>query len=259
MILGDYRVIKEIGKGAFGRTFYGEHVTLKKPVCLKQNMVKDPKFAKLFKKEAKLLWDIRHSSLPTLKAYYERDDYGHVIAMSFVRGKNLLEIVEEIGPIDDEHVAWIMQRILDALSYLHYHKIVHCDIKPQNIILNTKIHNATLVDFGMYVQNPGGKTRAKGGTEFFIPPEFEQGLPPIPASDIYSLGKTMLYLAGGNPNTGSFPHDMHKEFKEIISFMVRQDSLSRPQDTRGLNREVTKFRMNVYNRTATKEEFKTRR
>ncbi len=259
MIIGEYKVIKKIGEGSFGRTFYGEHVVLGKPVCLKQNMIKDPEFVALFKKEAELLWDIRHSSLPTLKAYYEQDDNGHVMVMSFIDGKNLLEVVEEIGVVDDEHIAWIMQRVLDALSYLHYHKIIHCDIKPQNIILNTKIHNATLVDFGLYVKDSGRQTRAKGGTKFFVPPEFLQGLPPIPASDIYSLGKTMLYLAGGNPKTGSFPSDMHKELKDILSSMIRQDSLARPQNARKLNRKITQFRINVYGRTATREEFKTRR
>ncbi|MBL7058192.1 serine/threonine protein kinase [Patescibacteria group bacterium] len=258
MNIGQYKVIRQIGQGSFGRTFYAEHQALDESACLKEDMTGDPIIQAMFRAEAKLLWGVHHASLPTVKDYFEQVGYNPILAMSFIKGANIGEVVAKNGAIDDEHVAWILQRLLDALSYLHYKGVVHCDVKPENIILNTKEHNAVLVDFGLYVQNPGKGSQAKGGTEFFIPPEFAQGLPPIPASDIYSLGKTALFMAGGNPQTGSFPTNMNKEFQRILGSMIRQDPMARPQDARELNQLIGQHRRDVYKRTSTREEIKFR-
>ena len=153
---------------------------------------------------------------------------------------------------------WILQRLLSALSYLHYLGIIHCDIKPANIILHTQEHNAVLVDFGLCVLDPTADTLAKGGTEFYVPPEFVLGLPPIPASDIYSLGKTAVFLAGGDPRTGTAPADMCDPLRKLLRSMTLQDSLARPGDARKLHQQLTDIRRQVYGRTETREEFKLR-
>lgn len=258
MVIGQYKVIREIGSGSFARTFYAEHLLLNEPVCIKQDKTGNQTIIRMLRNEAKLLWNIHHISLPSMKDYIETKKFGALIIMSYVPGENIENILKNNRYIDDEHITWIMQRLLDALSYLHYYGIIHCDIKPQNIILNTKEHNATLVDFGLYTKNPTRTSKAQGGTNYFIPPEFEFGLPPIPASDIYSLGKTLLLMAGGNPQTGTIPKDIHPGLGKIISNMTRQDSMARPQNAQTLNNEVTKFRISAYGRTSTREEFKYR-
>ena len=258
MQIGSYTVERQIAEGAFGRTFLGRHVRLGVPVCLKQEKTGDPVFRDLFREEARLLWDIHHASLPTLKDYLEDPDFGQVAVMSFIAGESLDTVLQHRGAVDDEHICWILQRVLDALSYLHYHRIVHCDVKPANIILDIPTHNAVLVDFGLALGGPLAHSRAKGGTPHFIPPEFVLGLPPIPASDIYSLGMTVLALAGGNIQNGSFPTDMIPELSSLIRRMVRRDATARPQDARELNHEVTKLRSGVFGRCATREEFKLR-
>jgi eukaryotic-like serine/threonine-protein kinase len=257
MQVGSYKVIKQIGEGAFGRTFYAEHVDLgeKAPVCLKQNKIDDPEFNKMFRDEALLLWNIPHPGLVSVKDFYEGPEFHQVMVMTYAEGANLQELVEKNGPVDYEHTCWVMQRLLDAISYLHYRGIVHCDIKPNNIIIRTAVHEAILVDFGLYVENPGADTVAKGGTEFFIPPEFALGLPPLPASDIYSLGKTILYMIGGNQNTSAFPKGVPDDFKRIVSSMIRRDSLKRPQDAKSLIGDVFRFRKSFYGRTAAPDEF----
>ncbi len=259
MKIGSYTVEKQIAEGAFGRTFLGRHAMLGVPVCLKQEKTGDPVFMDLFREEARLLWDIHHASLPTLKDYLEHPDFGQVAVMSFIAGESLDTVLRDRGAVDDEHICWILQRVLDALSYLHYHRIVHCDIKPANIILDIPTHNAVLVDFGLALVGPLASSRAKGGTPYFIPPEFALGLPPIPASDLYSLGMTALALAGGNVHNGSTPGDMHPELASLIRRMVRRDAVARPQDARELNHELTKLRESVFGRSSTKEAFKLRR
>lgn len=259
MRLGPYSVEKQISEGAFGRTFLGRHATLGVPVCLKQEKTGDPSFVGLFRDEARLLWDIHHTSLPTLKDYLEDPDFGAVAVMSFIQGESLDTILRTRGAIDDEHICWILQRVLDALSYLHYHRIVHCDIKPANIILDIPTHNAVLVDFGLALVGPLSSSRAKGGTPHFIPPEFVLGLPPIPASDLYSLGMTAIAMAGGNVQNGAFPQDMAPDLITLVRRLVRRDAAARPQDARELNGELSKLRQSVFGRSATKEAFKLRR
>ena len=258
MNIGEYEVLKKIGEGNFGRTFVGRHRRLGIPACIKQERTGDPAYMALFRQEALLLARVHHVSLPAFRDYLELPDFGQIIVMSFVAGEDLRKKVEAEGPIDDEHISWILQRTLEALSYLHFQGIVHCDVKPENIILHLKEHNAELVDFGLGIANPTGKTLAKGGTEAYMPPEFGNGLPPIPASDIYSLGKTAIFLAGGDPYAGTIPKDMHREFAECIRTMIRKDPFARPQDARAVSRALTDIRRCIFGRTETIELFKLR-
>lgn len=255
MKLGPYRVIRQISEGSFGRTFYAEHSVLGVPVCVKQEKTGDPDYTRLFREEARLLWDVRHSSLPTLKDYQELPDAGQIMVMSFIAGEELQALTERRGFVADEHVCWILQRLLDALSYLHYHGVVHGDVKPANVILDIEHHNAVLVDFGLFVGRPSATSKAKGGTPLFIAPELTDGKPPIPASDLYAVGATALAMAGGNLPSRSLPPDMHPELAALIRRLLRHDPLARPQDARELNHEITQLRQAAFGRTSTREAF----
>lgn len=258
MNIGSYRVIRQISEGSFGRTFYAEHAQLGVPVCLKQEKTGDPDYMRLFREEARLLWDVRHSSLPTLKDYQELPDAGQVMAMSFIPGEELQTLTETRGFVADEHVCWILQRLLDALSYLHFHGVIHGDVKPANVILDVERHNAVLVDFGLFVGRPDARTRAKGGTPLFVAPELTDGKPPIPASDLYALGATALAMAGGHLPSRSLPPDMRPELAALIRRLLRHDPLARPQDARELNREIAHLRQAAFGRTSTREAFALR-
>ena len=256
MRIGSYDVVRRISEGSFGRTFLARHATLGEPACLKQEKTGDPLYRKLFEAEARLLWDARHVSLPTLKDYIDLPAHGQVMAMSFIEGTDLHGLMETRGAVDDEHICWILQRVLDALSYLHWRKVIHCDIKPQNIILDIPSHNAVLVDFGLYTADTAAPP--KGGTRFYLPPEFLLGLPPTPAADLYSLGMTAVFLAGGDVRTGTLPKDMHPELAAFIGTMIRRDPDARPQDADSLNRSLATLRKRAFGRTSTREEFKLR-
>ena len=84
MRIGEYDVVKQISEGTFGRTFLGVHHLLGEKVCIKQEKTGDPVYMDLFRKEAKLMWNLSHVSLPTSKAYYEEPDFGQVFVMSFI-------------------------------------------------------------------------------------------------------------------------------------------------------------------------------
>ncbi len=259
--IGNYHVLKQISAGGCGITLLGEHVLLKEKVCLKLEGTGLPEMQKLFREEARLLWNLSHESLPAVKDYIETTvggDFVQCIVMNYVEGVSLETEVEKRGFIDDEHICWIIQRILLALHYLHFHNIVHCDIKPANIIINTPVHLATLVDFGLSIARPEQKSRANGGTEFFMPPEFPAGRPPIPESDIYSLGMTAIFLSGGCIGSGNPPNDMHPELAAFFGRMIRHDPTKRPGGALLLHDELAKLRQKIFGRTSTREEFKHR-
>lgn len=261
MDVGEYEIVKQIGEGSFGRTFLGRHKILKSvQVCIKQEKTgKDP-YIGLFREEAEILAKLHHPSLPSFMGYMEMGgSLGQVLLLSYVDGKPLDKLLTKHGPVDDEHLCWIIDRIFGALSYLHGRwNIVHCDLKPGNVILDIPDHNATLVDLGMASANPVEWTKAKGGTPGFLPPEFSVGLPPIPASDIFSAGKIALVLAGGDPIKGDFPADMAPLLRAFFEPMIRHDPRERPQSVDPLRSELARIRHKVFGRSTCAEQFKYR-
>jgi serine/threonine-protein kinase len=260
MNIGSYKIQRLLGEGAFGRVYEGRHRILDLRVCIKQEKTQEKPYTTMFREEAILLSKLRHPSCPAFLDYLEEPgDVGQLIVLSFIDGTPMDKILDTKGPIDDEHICWILDRILSGLSYLHgKHRIVHCDLKPANAILDIEDHQVTLVDFGLATLKPNDKTLAKGGTPGYIPPEFALGFPPIPASDIYSVGKIGIALAGGDVNSGEPPKNMPSALSSLLLRMIRRDPIERPQAVDPLRGEITQIRQRVWGRTSCKEQFKYR-
>ncbi len=255
MNIGSYRVLEQLGEGAFGVTYLAEHLRLGIQACLKQEKTGDPTFKAAFREEALALARLHHESLPSFMDYYDdpHPDVGQVIAMSFVHGDTLAHLVTKHGPVKDEHACWILQRLLRVVGYLHYHGVVHCDIKPENLILQLQEHNAVLVDFGLVADRPTRTTLPKGGTEHYLPPEFLVGLPPRPASDLYSVGKVAVALLGGHIGTGAIPGDVNPLLRAFVAPLIRQDPNARPQNAMQLHDELATVRHTIFGRSTTKD------
>ena len=256
-VFKDFTITKVIGEGSFGRTYLAHHSLLGTKVCLKLLLAEEE--GDLFREEATLLAKVRHHLLPSLMGYWEEDD-SKVIALSFLTGSPL----DQVSPIHDEHICWILDRILEALSYLHYasddpdydRRIIHGDIKPANILLNPREHEAYLVDFGLASQ---GRLQAKGGTALFLAPEILRGEMPLPSSDLFALGRTAIHMAGGHVHTSQPPADMHPLLVQWIDCLVAHDPSRRFQTADEARIQLFNLREAAFGRTSTPEEFKLRK
>lgn len=255
MKIGSYEILSKLGEGSFGRTFLAKHSLLGYKVVLKQEKTADPPFMKLFEEEARMLQGMLHHGFPTLLDYFDTPDFGQVMALNYIEGIT----GDKLKPVTDEHLCWILDRILQNLSYLHSHKkIIHCDLKPENIIINTKDHLVSIIDLGVSMGGIKATSKAKGGTQGFMPPEFELGLPPVTSSDIYSVGKIAIALTGGDVMAGEPPADMNGDLKKIIRQMLLRDPRQRPIDANQLRGVFMDIRKKVWGRSATVEEIKYR-
>lgn len=255
-IVGNYEMIKQIGQGGFARTYLAKHLLLDEYACIKQNLDLGKDDTELLRREAKILWHIHHHSLPTLRDFIECDDGSFLMVMTYIEGKDMYKIVKEDYPqgIHPEHICWMAQRLLNALHYLHYYGVIHGDVKPHNIIVKPDEHNAILVDYGLSSLNPKAKTKPMGYTELFAAPEQIAGKPPLPETDIYSLGLTLIYALGGDITAKSLPRNVPEQLKDFILKMVVHDIHRRPKCAADLIKPLSNLRETLFGRRSSKRK-----
>lgn len=231
--IGNFRVLELIAEGGFGCTYKGEHVINKQVVCIKHCSMVSSAHDEVLISECNAIWDLRHHSLPAMRDMVRLDDGSLALIMSYIEGPTIEKVVEKAGKIDPEHVAWMTERTLNALLYLHHYGVVHGDLKPQNIIVQPQEHMLTLVDFGLSMVKPRTAEKAKGYTPFYAPPEQIAGKTLLPASDYYSLGMVMIYcLCGGNMKAVErmeVPAKVPAPMQAFIKSLISHDILARPQ------------------------------
>lgn len=226
--IGNYRVLELIAEGGFGKTYKGEHILVSEPVCIKHAHYVSPQDEELLLEEAKSIWDLRHFGIPTMRDMLKLEDGSMALVMSYIPGPTLEQIVKKVGSLEAEHVCWITERVINVLKYLHYHGVVHGDVKPQNIIIQPEDHTVVLVDYGLSLVRPSWDSSSKGYTPFFAPPEQVNGLTLIPESDFYGLGMTMIYALGGDVEKRKVPESTPDSLCDFIKKLIVYDVLSRP-------------------------------
>lgn len=232
-VIGDYRIVKRIAEGGFGKTYMAEHILVGEPVCIKHCSEISAEHDAVLIEEAKAMWDLRHYSIPAVRNLVRLDDGSLALVMSFIEGLTLQQVVERRKrPLDPEDVAWITQRVLHALMYIHSQGVIHGDLKPQNIIIQPYSHNAVLVDFGLSMIKPRAADKAKGFTDYYAPPEQMAGQVLIPESDLYSVGMTMIYALTGDVKRlpgKEVPLSVPTPMCDFIRNLIHKEPLDRPR------------------------------
>lgn len=133
--------------------------------------------------------------------------------------------------LDQRHVVWVLDRMLGLLGYVHSMGIVHGRIEPDKIRVRPSNHNAMLTGWGRAVYRPaitGERAASTGGT--FEAPEIRASGDVGPWTDIYSLGKTLIWLIGGDPVTNEMPSTVEPKLRKFLENMARTNPRARPRD-----------------------------
>ncbi len=208
-----YRIVKLLGQGGFGAVYRAWDTSLNRPCALKENLDTSPEAERQFGREASMLANLRHSSLPVVTDHFILPGQGQYLVMDFVEGEDLQSMADRAGgPLPENQVlSWIGQ-VCDALNYLHSQNppIIHRDIKPANIRV-TPDGRAMLVDFGIAkVYDPKLKTTlgARAVTPGYSPQEQYGTGTTDPRSDVYSLGATLYTLLTGSEPVESIQRNL---------------------------------------------------
>ena len=200
-VVSHYRILAEAGRGAMGVVYKAEDLTLGRTVALKflsDELAAHPPALERMRREARMIGALNHPGVCTLHELGESG--GRVfLAMEFLEGESLRARMAR-GPASEAEFFEIAIQVAGALEAAHGRGMVHRDIKPDNLFL-TNSGQAKLTDFGLAKpvrQEDGAVAQsAVTGTSGYMSPEQARGEPLDARSDIYSFGKVLAELAGG--------------------------------------------------------------
>jgi serine/threonine-protein kinase len=216
-VAGNYRILREIGRGGMGSIYMAQHKPLDHVVAIKfldRRLTGDPVYVEMFLREGRAAAKLRH---PGLVAVYDlgcfHDTY--YLIMEYVEGIDLHRLVKEQGPLELKRAADFVVQAAEALGYAHKAHFVHRDVKPDNLILTPegkiKICDMGLAkrmgDHGVITQ----KGVVLGSPNYLAPERLNNAMKLDFRADIYSLGATLYYLlTAAIPYEGTPPVIMSK-------------------------------------------------
>ena len=220
-----YRIIRTLGMGGFGITYLAEHELAGRNVCIKEFFPKEfynrddnsrsislgskgsaaimDAYKAKFIKEAKTIARLKHPNIIHIHDVFEENNTAYYV-MEYIEGESLSDLVKRKGALAEAEAVGYIRSVAEALGYIHDRKIMHLDIKPANVMLNSEDGQVVVIDFGLSKQydEEGNQTSSTpvGISAGFAPMEqYQQGGVKefSPETDIYSLGATLYYLVTG--------------------------------------------------------------
>ena len=193
---------------------------------VKQSVLSEENGRKILRREYEIARGISHPNIVDVYEYRFSDDYQDSIIMEYVEGRTLNDFLTESPPFKTKKR--IFSELLDAIEYLHRQRIIHNDIKPENIIVSSTGDRVKLIDLGLSDDDANYAIKTPGFTKGFSAPELlEKGKSDI-RSDIYSLGVIAKLLFGNR-------------YKVISGKCVRHNPNKRFQTTAEVRRQWSRF------------------
>jgi len=217
ILKGRYNVISKIGQGGMGAVYLAEQMSVGRKVALKLLQgayASDDEFIGRFRREARLAASLNHRNIVTVYDFDQSDDETLFIAMEYLQGLKLSDVVRRDGPLDVGRAVRLGLQIANGLNAAHRVGVIHRDIKPDNIMVlgDRASEEIKLMDFGIARIMDSGtisnltRTGVIMGTPAYMAPEQAEGAAVSEQTDIYALG-VVLYemLAGSVPFKASTP------------------------------------------------------
>lgn len=218
MNAGQYRVVRALGKGGMGAIYLAENTQAFNRLCVIKEMIpyyepgKEREAQERFEQEARTLAALKHPGIPDMYGYFSEKGHNYIV-MEYIEGENLEGSLTREKPSGEKvaghpmdaaqvvHYGIQICRVLEYLAQVKPEPVVHCDIKPANIIMDQNSQQAVLVDFGTararYLRGlqgqPDDRRASVYGTVGYAAPELYRGRV-TPKSDVYSLAATMYHL-----------------------------------------------------------------
>lgn len=212
-IVGGYRIEGVAGRGGMGVVYRATQLALERPVALKliaPEATEDRGFRARFQRESKVLAQLDHPHVVTVHEAGEHDGMLY-IAMRFVHGRDLRQLIAEEGRLDPPRAANLVAQVGEALDVAHSRGLVHRDVKPANVLVERRgdREHAYITDFGLtkLIEATTGGMTATGewlGTVDFVAPEQIEGKRVDGRADVYALGCVLYMALTGTP---PFPRD----------------------------------------------------
>ncbi len=225
-----YLVEDKIGEGGFGAVFRGKQIATGREVALKilhPHNVSDQTIVARFRREAEACSKLRDPHTVTTYDFDETPDGILYLAMELLRGQSLHQVQKANGPLGTPRVLKIMDQVAASLAEAHANGIVHRDMKPENVFIETRDgeDHVKVLDFGIAKvitdERSAPALTAVGqtlGTLEFMSPEQLRGQKLDGRSDLYALGMMAYEML-----TGSLPFASAKSPIDIINFHMRQE------------------------------------
>ncbi len=231
--LGRYRVTARLGSGGFGVVYRGYDDELRRDVAIKvptPRLLARPGAADSYLREARILAGLNHPHIVRVYDFGRGDDGACFIVSEYVEGGSLADLLKKRRPSVSEAVALVVD-VAEALHHAHQRGLVHRDVKPGNILLDTAGH-AYLADFGIALHDEDPGSSGLAGTPCYMSPEQARGESHRVdgRADVYSLG-VVLYemLTGRLPFTG-----------ESVSAILEQIKTREPRPLRQIDDTIPK-------------------
>jgi serine/threonine protein kinase len=198
--LGNFLLLRLLGLGGMGGVYYARDTALGRDVAIKvmlQSLGDDAKFIETFRKEAQAVAKLNHPNIAQIYSFGQEKGQPYIV-MELVSGERVDDMLESEGGIPVPLAMKIGLEVAEGLSAADEAGLVHGDIKPENILLDTKGH-AKLVDFGLATVAHAAASDGIWGTPYYIAPEKIRRQKVDARADIYSLGATLFHMITGNP------------------------------------------------------------
>ena len=208
-IVAGFRIDSLIGQGAVGSVYLAEDVQNSKPAALKllgDELAQNERFRQRFLRESDLAASLDHPHVVRTLAAGEAEDGRLYLAMEYIDGSDLREVLRREGTLDPSRTLDIVGQIADALDAAHEAGLIHRDVKPGNVLVAERDgrEHVYICDFGLarHVSSVSSLTGDRGfvGTIDYVPPEQIAGGAIDGRADVYSLGCVLFEcLAGARP------------------------------------------------------------
>jgi serine/threonine protein kinase len=204
--LGDYQLLRRLGRGGMADVYLAKQGSLRRNIALKilkPDLAKDVSYVQRFQREAQAAANLVQANIVQIYEVGEVQGF-HYIAQEYVQGRNLKQYLNRYGAVESVMAVNVIRQCALALQKAGELHVIHRDIKPENIMLSTK-GEVKITDFGLArINNSAAKQALTSvgitmGTPLYMSPEQVEGSAIDQRSDIYSLGVTAYHILAGHP------------------------------------------------------------